>query len=152
MASGTGLHAAGAQLTILDHVGVAVLDLDAAIEFYSSVFGLTVVHEEVNEHAGIKEVMLAVGDTETCIQLLAPLSPESVIAKFLDRSGPGVQHLAFRVDDVVAASKTLRDKGVRVLHQEPVVGTAGSLINFGHPRDCGGVLIELVEVKPRTGT
>lgn len=133
-------------MTTLDHVGVAVADLDAAIEFYSTTFGFKLVHEEVNENSGIKEVMLAIGDSDTCIQLLAPLNPESVIAKFLDRAGPGVQHLAFRVDDLATASQKLRDSGVRVLHDEPVVGTAGSLINFGHPRDCGGVLIELVEI------
>lgn len=136
-------------MTTLDHVGVAVVDLEAAIEFYSRSFGFTVVHEEANEDAGIKEVMLAIGDSDTCIQLLAPLNPESVIARFLDRTGPGVQHLAFRVDDLSAATQQLRESGVRILHDEPVVGTAGSLINFGHPRDCGGVLIELVEV--RTG-
>ncbi len=137
-------------MTTLDHVGVAVVDLDAAIEFYSTSFGFKVVHEEVNESSGIKEVMLAIGDSDTCIQLLAPLNPQSVIAKFLDRAGPGVQHLAFRVDDLATASQKLRDSGVRVLHDEPVVGTAGSLINFGHPRDCGGVLIELVEIKTPT--
>ena len=134
-------------MTTLDHVGVAVVDLEAAIEFYSRAFGFTLVHEEVNEDAGIKEVMLAIGDSGTCIQLLAPLNPESVIARFLDRAGPGVQHVAFRVDDLAIASQKLRESGVRVLHEEPVVGTAGSLINFGHPRDCGGVLIELVEVR-----
>ena len=83
-------------MTTLDHVGVAVVDLEAAIEFYSRAFGFTLVHEEVNEDAGIKEVMLAIGDSGTCIQLLAPLNPESVIARFLDRAGPGVQHVAKR--------------------------------------------------------
>lgn len=133
-------------MTTLDHVGVAVVDLETAIEFYSRAFGFTAVHEETNEAAGIKEVMLAIGDSDTCIQLLAPLNAESVIARFLDRAGPGIQHLAFRVDDLSAATQQLRESGVRILHEEPVVGTAGSLINFGHPRDCGGVLIELVEV------
>jgi methylmalonyl-CoA/ethylmalonyl-CoA epimerase len=139
-------------LTSLDHVGVAVFDLDAAIEFYSTSFGFEVVHEEANELAGIREVMLAVGDSNVCIQLLAALTSESVIAKFLDRSGPGIQHLAFRVEDVVTASQKLRDNGVRILYEEPVIGTAGSLINFAHPRDCGGVLIELVEVRKHAGT
>ena len=152
MAARHGLHATGTQLTNLDHVGVAVIDLDAAIEFYSASFGFEVVHEETNEVAGIREVMLAVGDSSVCIQLLAALKPESVIAKFLDRSGPGIQHLAFRVEDVVTAAQKMRDSGVRILYEEPVIGTAGSLINFAHPRDCGGVLIELVEVRKHAGT
>lgn len=138
-------------LTRIDHVGIAVPDLDAAIEFYATAFGVRVVHEEVNEEQGVREAMLAVGDSGSCIQLLAPLSPESTIAKFLDRSGPGIQQIAYGVDDVVAAADALRARGVRMLYDEPKVGTAGSLVNFAHPKDCGGVLVELVQSAPGSG-
>lgn len=132
-----------ALLTRIDHVGIAVPDLDAAIAFYRDAFGVEVVHEEVNEEQGVREAMLAVGGSH--IQLLAPLTPESTIAKFIDRSGPGIQQVAFGVDDVEAAAATLRDRGVRVLYDTARRGTAGSKVNFCHPKDCGGVLIELVE-------
>ena len=138
-------------LTRIDHVGIAVPDLDAAIEFYSTAFGVRVVHEEVNEEQGVREAMLAVGESGSCIQLLAPLSEDSTIAKFLDRSGPGIQQIAYGVDDVVAAAEALRARGVRMLYDEPKVGTAGSLVNFAHPKDCGGVLVELVQSAPGSG-
>jgi methylmalonyl-CoA/ethylmalonyl-CoA epimerase len=131
------------HVTRIDHVGFAVPDLDEAKAFYAAAFGLEVVHEEVNEEQGVREAMLRVGDSY--IQLLAPLSPESTIAKFLDRSGPGIQQVAFGVDDVVATAEALRAAGVRVLYDQPKRGTAGSLVNFAHPKDCGGVLIELVQ-------
>ena len=89
--------------------------------------------------------MLAVGDGATRIQLLAPLTPESTIAKFLDRNGPGVQQVAYRVDDVEAVSATLRERGLRLLYDAPQRGTADSRVNFVHPKDAGGVLVELVE-------
>jgi len=89
--------------------------------------------------------MLAVGDSGSCIQLLAPLRPDSPIGKFLDRSGPGIQQMAYRVDDIDAVSATLRDRGVRLLYDDPKHGTAGSRVNFIHPKDAGGVLVELVE-------
>ena len=132
-------------LTRIDHVGIAVPDLDAAIDFYGKAFGLKVVHEEVNEEQGVREAMLAVGDSGSYIQLLAPLSPESTIAKFLDKSGPGIQQVAYGVDDVEAAADALRAAGVRVLYPAAKRGTAGSKVNFCHPKDCGGVLIELVQ-------
>ena len=135
-------------LTRIDHVGIAVPDLDEAIDFYTRAFGVTLVHEEVNEEQGVREAMLAVGDSGSCIQLLAPLSPESTIAKFLDRSGPGIQQVAYGVDDVEAAAHALRAAGVRVLYEHAKTGTAGSLVNFCHPKDCGGVLIELVQAAP----
>lgn len=135
-------------ITRIDHVGIAVPDLDAAADFYARAFGLQVVHEEINEEQGVREAMLAVGDSGSCIQLLAPLSPESTIAKFLDRSGPGIQQVAYGVDDVAAVCEHLRAEGVRVLWESPKRGTAGSLVNFVHPKDAGGVLIELVQAAP----
>ncbi|MEZ5116145.1 MAG: methylmalonyl-CoA epimerase [Candidatus Nanopelagicales bacterium] len=140
--------ALGPLITRIDHVGIAVPDLDAAKEFYARAFGLQVVHEEVNEEQGVREAMLAVGDSGSCIQLLAPLSPDSTIGKFLDRSGPGIQQVAYGVDDVEEAARRLQAAGVRVLYDAPRRGTAGSRVNFAHPKDCGGVLVELVEAAP----
>jgi methylmalonyl-CoA/ethylmalonyl-CoA epimerase len=131
--------------TTIDHVGIAVPDLREAIAFYELAFGITSVHEEVNEEQGVHEAMLAVGDGETRVQLLAPLTPESTIAKFIGRSGPGLQQLAFRVADVDAASRTLRARGLRLLYDTPRRGTSGSRVNFVHPKDAGGVLVEIVE-------
>jgi methylmalonyl-CoA/ethylmalonyl-CoA epimerase len=134
--------------TAIDHVGIAVPDLDAAIAFYRDTFGMVTVHEETNEEQGVREAMVAVGDPEnpaSCIQLLAPLDETSTIAKFLDRNGPGMQQLAYRVTDLDQVSAALTGKGVRLLYPEPRRGTAGSRINFVHPKDAGGVLVELVE-------
>lgn len=132
-------------LQTIDHVGIAVPDLDEALEFYARTFELHSVHEEVNEDQGVREAMLAVGDSDTRIQLLAPLSADSTIAKFLDRNGQGIQQLAYRVADIEAVSAQLRDRGVRLLYDAPRGGTAGSRVNFVHPKDAGGVLVELVE-------
>ncbi|MCY7402778.1 MAG: methylmalonyl-CoA epimerase [Nocardioides sp.] len=138
--------------TAIDHVGIAVPDLDEAIAFYRDVYGLEVLHEETNEEQGVREAMVGVGDSGSnpggsCIQLLAPLSPESTIAKFLDRNGPGIQQLAFRVNDVEHVSQVLRERGLRLLYDAPRRGTSGSRVNFIHPKDAGGVLVELVEPK-----
>ncbi len=133
------------MFTRIDHVGVAVPDLDVAIAFYESTFGMTCAHVEVNEAQGVREAMMAVGDSGSYVQLLAPLRPDSAIAKFLDRSGPGIQQMAYTVDDVEAVSGELRAKGLRLLYESARVGTGGSLINFIHPKDAGGVLVELVQ-------
>jgi methylmalonyl-CoA/ethylmalonyl-CoA epimerase len=135
----------------IDHVGIAVPDLDEAIAFYRDAFGMQVQHEETNEEQGVREAMLRVGDPADpgddapCIQLLAPLNEQSTIAKYLDRSGPGLQQLAYRVADVDQVSAVLRERGLRLLYDEPRRGTADSRINFVHPKDAGGVLVELVE-------
>jgi methylmalonyl-CoA/ethylmalonyl-CoA epimerase len=129
----------------VDHVGIAVPDLDEAIAWYAATFGLASVHEEINEEQGVREAMLAVGDGTTRIQLLAPLRPDSAIAKFLDRGGPGIQQIAYTVADVEAVADTLRGRGLRLLYDEPRRGTAGSRVNFVHPKDAGGVLVELVQ-------
>lgn len=139
-------------LLAVDHVGIAVPDLDEAIAFHQDVLGNRLVHEETNAEQGVREAMIAVGtgdpadgQSATLIQLLAPIGPESTIAKFIDRNGPGLQQLAYRVSDVRAAADRLRSHGLRLLYDEPRRGTAGSLINFIHPKDAGGVLVELVE-------
>ena len=131
--------------TAIDHVGVAVPDLDEAIAFYDRTFGLKEIHREVNEEQGVAEAMLQVGDTDSKIQLLAPLTPESTIAKFLDKNGQGIQQLAYRVVDVEQVSAILRERGVRLLYDAPRRGTSDSRINFVHPKDAGGILVELVE-------
>jgi methylmalonyl-CoA/ethylmalonyl-CoA epimerase len=137
----------GVGLLRIDHVGVAVADLDAAIAFYERTFGMRCAHTETNEEQGVREAMMSVGPSPEggCVQLLAPLSAESPIARFLDRNGPGVQQVAFTVADVDATCAALRARGVRLLYDAPRRGTAGSRINFVHPRDAGGVLVELVE-------
>ena len=129
----------------IDHVGIAVPDLDVALAFYRDSFGIVSVHEETNDEQGVREAMLAVGDGTTRIQLLAPLHDGSAIAKFLDRSGPGVQQVAYTVDDMDAVSARLRENGRRLLYDAPKRGTAGSKVNFVHPKDAGGVLMELVQ-------
>jgi methylmalonyl-CoA/ethylmalonyl-CoA epimerase len=136
----------GAVATI-DHVGIAVPDLDAAIKWYADTLGLVATHTEVNEEQGVREAMLSSpGDSGgTAVQLLAPLNDQSTIAKFLDRSGPGIQQMAYRVTDIEATSARLRARGVRLLYDAPRRGTADSRVNFVHPKDAGGVLIELVQ-------
>ncbi|MGH4024093.1 MAG: methylmalonyl-CoA epimerase [Pseudonocardiaceae bacterium] len=139
-------------ITAIDHVGIAVPDFDAAVEFHRRTFGLELVHEEVNEEQGVREGMLrAPGDpgTGAAVQLLAPLGPESTIAKFLDRSGPGLQQLAYRVTDIEAAMSAIRAASLRLIYDSPRRGTAGSKVNFVHPKDAGGVLVELVEPAAR---
>lgn len=133
------------MLTRIDHVGIAVQDLDAAIAFYSRAFGFRCVHTEVNEEQGVREAMLEIGESGSCIQLLAPLRPDSPIGKFLARNGEGIQQIAYTVDDMDAESSRLRAEGVRLLYETPKSGTAGSRVNFVHPKDAGGVLVELVE-------
>ena len=133
----------------IDHVGIAVADLDAAIDWYGSMFGLVATHTETNEEQGVREAMLSTpGDAGAAVQLLAPLRPDSAIGKFLDRNGPGIQQMAYRVTDIDASCAALREKGARLLYDEPRQGTAGSRINFVHPKDAGGVLVELVEPAP----
>jgi len=136
---------ASSLVTGLDHVGIAVPDLDASIEWYHEHLGMILVHEEVNDDQGIREAMLSVPGTSAQIQLMAPLDETSTIAKFIDKRGPGIQQLAVRVSDLDALSERLREQGVRLVYDAVRRGTANSRINFIHPKDAGGVLIELVE-------
>lgn len=129
----------------IDHVGIAVPDIDDAIAFYRDTFGVLSVHEETNEEQGVREAMLAVGDGSTRIQLLAPLNDDSTIAKFIGRNGPGVQQVAYTVEDIEMVSATLRERGMRLLYDSPKRGTSDSRVNFVHPKDARGVLIELVQ-------
>lgn len=133
----------------IDHVGLAVPDLDAAIAFHTTILGGRIGHREVNREQGVAEAMIS-WDDGAQVQLLAPLDADSTIGRFLDRNGPGLQQLAYRVDDVQAVGERLRAAGLRLLYDTPRRGTAGSLINFVHPRDAGGVLVELVQAAPGT--
>jgi methylmalonyl-CoA/ethylmalonyl-CoA epimerase len=139
---------ATALVTAIDHVGIAVADLDAAIAWYHDHLGMILVHEEVNEDQGIREAMLAVRGAQqgtAQIQLMAPIDDSSTIAKFLDKRGPGIQQMAVRVSELDSLSEQLRSAGIRLVYEAPRRGTANSRINFIHPKDAGGVLIELVE-------
>jgi len=139
-------------VTAIDHVGIAVADLDAAIAWYHDHLGMILVHEEVNDDQGIREAMIAAPGAPAGtaqIQLMAPIDDSSVIAKFLDKRGPGIQQMAVRVGDLDSLSERLRAQGVRLVYDAPRRGTANSRINFIHPKDGGGVLIELVDSAPQ---
>jgi methylmalonyl-CoA/ethylmalonyl-CoA epimerase len=131
-----------------DHVGVAVADLEAAMTFYRDLLGMRVVHREDNLDQQVAEVILTAGEVgivSNQLQLLMPLSQNSVLQRFLVKHGAGLHHVAYSVSDVRSASTTLRHYGVRVLYDAPRAGTRGSQINFVHPKDTGGVLLEFVE-------
>jgi methylmalonyl-CoA/ethylmalonyl-CoA epimerase len=144
-------HLEALDVLAVDHVGVAVPDLDAAIAFYTDTLGGTLEHREHNEDQQIDEAMIAFDGARTAarVQLIAPSGPDSTIARFQNRSGPGLQQMAVRVPDVTAAADTLRARGLRLLYDQPRRGTAGSSINFVHPKDAGGVLLELVQAAGR---
>ncbi|MFV0428080.1 MAG: methylmalonyl-CoA epimerase [Arachnia sp.] len=133
----------------IDHVGLAVPDLDEAVRFHTQTFGWRELHREVNEEQGVAEAMMGTGDQgaeNAKIQLLAPLREDSAIGKFLSKNGQGIQQLAYRVADLDQVSEVLKSRGLRLLYPEARRGTADSRINFVHPKDAGGVLLELVEL------
>ena len=143
---GAALAAVSDLVVGIDHVGIAVADLDASAKWYKDNFGFDNLHEEVNEEQGVREAMIGpAGRDGALIQLLAPLNEQSTIAKFIDRNGPGLQQMAVRVTDIDAVAERLTAAGVRLLYPAPKRGTADSRINFVHPKDAGGVLLELVE-------
>ena len=131
------------KLTQIDHVGIAVADLDAAVERYVRVFGLQPVHRERVEDQGVEEVLFAAG--ESFIQLLGALGPDTPVGRFLERRGPGVHHVGYRVHDVALALQDLRTEGVTLIDERPRAGSRGTTIAFVHPKDMGGVLVELVQ-------
>jgi methylmalonyl-CoA/ethylmalonyl-CoA epimerase len=136
----------------IDHVGIAVADLDAAVAFHTGTLGLVVVHREVNPDQAVEEVMLVPpdGDGSTQVQLVGALAADSAVGRFLKRRGPGLHHLAYRVSDLSLVSRVLHKSGVRLIYDSPRAGTRGSRINFVHPKDTGGTLIELVEPTRRS--
>lgn len=132
----------------LDHVGIAVPDLDAAVEFYRSAFGWVNHHQETNEEQGVTEAMVGpknMTETDGMLQLLAPLNEESTIAKFIEKKGPGLQQMCLRTHHLDELSDYLRKQNIRLLYDTPKIGTGGARINFVHPKDAGGVLLELTE-------
>jgi methylmalonyl-CoA epimerase len=127
----------------IDHVGIAVDDLDASVESYRRTLGVEPAHRERVEDQGVEEVLFAVGTS--FIQLLGALGGDTPVGRFLATRGPGVHHVAYRVDSVEDALMRLRSEGVRLVDEAPRRGSRDTLIAFVHPKDMGGVLIELVQ-------
>jgi methylmalonyl-CoA/ethylmalonyl-CoA epimerase len=128
---------------LIDHVGVAVDDLDAALALYEGTFGMPVAHRETVSEQGVEAVLLDVGDGH--VELLRPLGERTAVGKFLARRGPGLHHVAYRVDDIESALARLRELEIELIDTEPRTGIRGSRVAFLHPRSTGGVLTEIVE-------
>jgi methylmalonyl-CoA/ethylmalonyl-CoA epimerase len=130
------------MLTQIDHVGIAVSDLGEAVERYRRTFGIEPVHRERMDDQGVEEVLFAVG--ESFVQLLGALGPDTPVGRFLGKRGPGVHHVGYRVASVADALEHLRAEGVGLIDEAPRPGSRGTTIAFVHPKDTGGVLVELV--------
>ena len=129
----------------IDHIGVAVEDLDEAIALYGERLGMPLQHRETVEEQGVEAVLLGVGDGH--VELLRPLGPDTAVGKFLERSGPGLHHVAYGTDDIDSALDAVRDAGLRLIDERPRTGMRGSRVAFLHPKATGGVLTEIVEPK-----
>ena len=129
--------------THIDHVGIAVADLEAAVERYRATLGLEPAHRERMEDQGVEEVLFEVGSS--FVQLLGALGPDTPVGRFLERRGEGVHHVGYRVESVIDALEQLRAQGVRLIDETPRPGSRGTTIAFVHPKDMGGVLVELVQ-------
>ena len=127
----------------IDHIGVAVEDLDAAIALYGERLGMRVQHRETVEEQGVEAVLLGVGDSH--VELLRPLGPDTAVGKFLSRRGPGLHHVAYGTDDIESAIESVRAAGLGLIDEQPRIGIRGSRVAFLHPKSTGGVLTELVE-------
>ena len=132
-----------AMFELIDHVGVAVSDLDRAIALYQDTFEMPVVHREVVESQGVEALLTEVGGGH--VELLRPLGPETVVGKFIEKRGEGLHHVAYRVEDIDGTLASLKEKGIELIDTEARVGIWGSRVAFLHPRATGGVLTELVE-------
>ena len=128
----------------IDHIGVAYRDLHDGVGLWQSL-GLRETHREVNDEQGVAEAMLAVPTTGLSLQVLAPLGPDSPVGRFIAARGQGLQQIALRVSDIDEACRRVAAHGLRLVSPAPRAGTLGSRINFIHPKDAGGVLVELVE-------
>ncbi len=137
------VHATGGVLTDIDHVGIAVADLDAAVAWYRDMFGATVAHRERIESDGVEEALIKVADSY--IQLLTPVTEDSPLAKFMARNGEGLHHVGYRVDDCEAVLESVKDAGARVVDEHPRTGSRGTTVAFLHPKTSFATLIELVE-------
>jgi methylmalonyl-CoA/ethylmalonyl-CoA epimerase len=131
------------MLSTIDHIGVAVTDIDATLALYRDALGMPVVHREVVEEQGVEAVLLDVGDGH--VELLQPLGPETAVGKFLERRGPGLHHVAYRVASVEETLQALSAAGLRLIDERPRVGIRGSRVAFVHPASTGGVLTEIVQ-------
>lgn len=131
------------MFTRVDHIGVAVEDLDAALELYERDYAMTLVHREVVSAQGVEAVLLDVGENH--VELLAPLGPDTPVGKFLAKRGPGMHHVAYQVPDIEAALASLRESGLRLIDERPRDGIRGSRVAFLHPSSSGGVLTEIVQ-------
>lgn len=131
------------MFTCIDHIGVAVADLDAAIELYGDVFEMPLQHRETVAEQGVEAALVGVGDSH--VELLAPLGDETPVGKFLSKRGPGLHHTAYRCPDVADALDLCRSRGVRLIDERPRRGIRDSRVAFLHPSSTGGVLTELVE-------
>ena len=127
----------------IDHIGVAVEDIDAAIALYGQSFEMELAHRETVESQGVEAVLLDVGDGH--VELLAPLGPDTPVGKYMAKNGPGLHHVAYAVDDIDAALKGIAAAGIQLIDSEPRVGIRDSRVAFLHPRSTGGVLTEIVE-------
>ena len=127
----------------IDHIGVAVEDLDESIALYGERLGMDVQHRETVEEQGVEAVLLGVGESH--VELLRPLGPDTAVGKFLARSGPGLHHVAYGTDDIDSALGAVREAGLRLIDERPRTGIRGSRVAFLHPKSTGGVLTELVE-------
>jgi methylmalonyl-CoA epimerase len=134
---------AGSRLTEIDHVGIAVRDLDAAVDWYETMFGATVVHRERIESDGVEEALIKVADSY--IQLLTPYADTSPLAKYMERHGEGIHHVGYRVDDCGQVLDAVKEQGARVVDEHPRTGSRGTTVAFLHPKTAFGTLIELVE-------
>jgi methylmalonyl-CoA/ethylmalonyl-CoA epimerase len=133
------------MLLQIDHVGIACRSLEAAVERYTGVFGLTVTSQETNAEQGVREAMLATDSGSSYVQLLEPLSDDTPVGKFLARRGEGMHHVGYVVADVTAALAEIGGTGIRLIDSQPRHGSLGASIAFLHPGDLGGVLTELVQ-------
>src|SRR5437763_9099256 len=131
------------MLSTIDHVGVAVDDIDAALALYRDALGMPLVHRETVAEQGVEAALLDVGDGH--VELLQPLGPETPVGKYLARRGPGLHHVAYRVDDIDAALPALAAAGIRLIDEQPRIGIRGSRVAFLHPASTGGVLTEIVQ-------
>jgi methylmalonyl-CoA epimerase len=127
----------------IDHIGVAVEDLDAALDLYGESFEMELAHRETVDSQGVEAVLLDVGEGH--VELLRPLGPDTAVGKFIARSGPGLHHVAYAVDDIDATLPRLTSAGIDLIDKEPRVGIRDSRVAFLHPRSTGGVLTEIVE-------
>ena len=131
------------MLNRIDHVGLAVEDLDSSLELYRGLFKLDVGHREVVEQQGVEAVLLDVGENH--VELLAPLGPDTPVGKFIANRGPGLHHVAYQVDDIDSTLATLDEAGLRLIDRQPRTGIGDSRVAFVHPKATGGVLIEIVQ-------